>query len=161
MFKIIKSLRFVLAAGCLLGSISMVTAQTNFIPLERGDAIEREERLMFSPGVQLSGDYRFRSNWINSSQAPESRAGTNSSVAYAYDQDIRFTLRSNVHRTVSINLELSTEQDALYLSDLRANRSNRMWDPESQQVNVGARQAFLELSPTLGTGHELGNRKST
>ena len=139
----------------------MVTAQTNFIPLERGDAIEREERLMFSPGVQLSGDYRFRSNWINSSQAPESRAGTNSSVAYAYDQDIRFTLRSNVHRTVSINLELSTEQDALYLSDLRANRSNRMWDPESQQVNVGARQAFLELSPTLGTGHELGNRKST
>ena len=124
----------------------MVTAQTNFIPLERGDAVEREERLMFSPGVQLSGDYRFRSNWINSSQAPESRAGTNSSVAYAYDQDIRFTLRSNVHRTVSINLELSTEQDALYLSDLRANRSNRMWDPESQQVNVGARQAFLELN---------------
>ena len=135
-----------LAIGWLLGTVSILMAQTNFIPLERGDAVEREERLLFSQGVQLSGDYRFRSNWINSSQLPESPVGATSPSAFSYDQDIRFTLRSNVHRTVSINLELSTEQDALYLSDLRSSRSDRVWDPESQQVNIGARQAFLELN---------------
>ena len=100
-----------LAIGWLLGTVSILVAQTNFIPLERGDAVEREERLLFSQGVQLSGDYRFRSNWINSSQLPESPIGATSPAAFSYDQDIRFTLRSNVHRTVSINLELSTEQD--------------------------------------------------
>ena len=100
-----------LAIGWMLGTVSILVAQTNFIPLERGDAVEREERLLFSQGVQLSGDYRFRSNWINSSQLPESPVGASSPSAFSYDQDIRFTLRSNVHRTVSINLELSTEQD--------------------------------------------------
>ena len=132
--------------GWLLGTVTILMAQTNFIPMERGDAVEREEKLLFSQGVQLSGDYRFRSNWINSTQLPETLTGASSPAAFSYDQDIRLTLRSNVHRTVSINLELSTEQDALYLSDLRSSRSDRVWDPESQQVNIGARQAFLELN---------------
>ena len=154
-----KNWSFLLVFGWILGTVSIVTAQTNFIPLERGDAVEREERLMFSPGVQLSGDYRLRTSWISGSQLPESRAGALSASDFAYDQDIRFTLRSNVHRTISINLELSTEQDALYLSDLRASRSDRIWNPESQQVNVVARQAFLELNSHPRSQTRIGKQK--
>ena len=141
-----KFRNYLLIVFLYLSYTAFAHAQTNFIPLERGDAVEREEKLMFSPGVQLSGDYRFRSSLIRTNQLPDSRPGTNSPEEFSYDQDVRFTLRSMVHRSISINLELATEQDAAYLADLRSSSGSRLLEPDSQAANIGARRAFLELN---------------
>ena len=62
----------------------------------------------------------------------------------AFDQDLRFGIKSNVHRSLSLNLEISTEQDALYLADLRRFRGDRQFESDSQFSNLVARQAFLD-----------------
>ena len=89
------------------------TAQTHFVPLERGDVSERNEHLTFSSGVELSGDYRLRISKINSTSLPVSRTETNSAEEFSFDQDLRLRLRSTVHRIISINLELATNQEAI------------------------------------------------
>ena len=63
--------------------ISLITqgyilAQTNFIPLERGDHVERQERLTFSQGLEFSGDYRLKLSKIRSNSPIVSRSDTNS-----------------------------------------------------------------------------------
>ncbi len=126
--------------------ISTAQAQTNFIPLERGDVVEREEKLTFSPGLELSGNYRLRSTLLSTSSLPASRIETNSPEEFSFDHDLRLKLRSTVHRTISINLELATEQEPIYLADLRERRGNRHLNPDSQSANIGARQFFLELN---------------
>ena len=55
-------------------------------------------------------------------------------------------LRSTVHRIISINLELATNQEAIYQSDIRTSRSSRTTGAESQTANLTARQSYLELN---------------
>ena len=73
LFSIVPALvLFVLLAGPGPGpGPGTATAQTHFVPLERGDVSERKEHLIFSPGVELSGDYRLRISKINSTSLPE------------------------------------------------------------------------------------------
>ena len=80
-----------------LTDVRSAYAQANFVPLERGDVSEREENLTFSPGLKLSGDYRFRTSKIHSQSLPESRPETNSPEEFSFDQDLRIHLRSTVH----------------------------------------------------------------
>ena len=61
----------------LLVSSDSAAAQSHFVPLERGDVFERKEHLTFSPGVELSGDYRLRTTKIKSTALPASRTETN------------------------------------------------------------------------------------
>jgi len=92
LFSIVPALvLFVLLAGP-----GTATAQTHFVPLERGDVSERKEHLIFSPGVELSGDYRLRISKINSTSLPVSRTETNSAEEFSFDQDLRLRLRSTV-----------------------------------------------------------------
>ncbi|MBC8260044.1 MAG: hypothetical protein H8E38_13600 [SAR324 cluster bacterium] len=127
-------------------SFSSAAAQSNFVPLERGDVSEREEHLTFAPGVELSGDFRFRTSKIKSTALPQSRTATNSPEEFSFEQDVRLRLRSTVHRIISLNLELATNQEAIYQSDIRASRSSRTSGAESQAANITARQSYLELN---------------
>ena len=104
----------------LLIDVSSTYAQTNFIPLERGDVFEREEHLTFSPGLKLTGNYRFRTSKIHSESLPESRSETNSPEEFSFDQDLRIHLRSMVHKVISLNMEIATNQEPIYQSDIRA-----------------------------------------
>ena len=135
----------------LLGTLHSLSAQSYFVPLERGDYFERKEHLTFLPGVELSGDYRFRSSKFHSSELPLSRPETNSPEEFSFDQDIRLRLRSTVHRIISINLELATDQEPLYQSDIRALRSSRSTAADSQSVNILARQSYLTKSLKMQT----------
>ncbi|MEC9296446.1 MAG: hypothetical protein VYD28_02070, partial [SAR324 cluster bacterium] len=135
-----------------------MSAQSYFVPLERGDYSEREEHLTFSPGVELSGDYRFRTSKIKSTALPVSRTETNSPEEISFDQDIRLRLRSTLHRIISINLELSTDQEAIYQSDMRVSRSSRKTAVESQAVNIYARQSYLELNRNPNEEAKIGKQ---
>ena len=130
----------IIPAIVLLSSSGVALAQTHFVPLERGDVFERKEHLTFSPGVELSGDYRLRTSKIYSTVLPVSRTGTNSAEEFSFDQDLRLRLRSTVHRIISINLELATNQEAIYQSDIRISRNSRTTGAEAQTANVTARQ---------------------
>ena len=83
-----------------LTDVRSVYAQANFVPLERGDVSEREEHLTFSPGLKLTGNYRFRTSKIHSESLPESRSETNSPEEFSFDQDLRIHLRSTVHQVI-------------------------------------------------------------
>ena len=96
-----------------LTKVGLTYAQANFVPLERGDVSEREENLTFSPGLKLSGDYRFRTSKIHSQSLPESRTETNSPEEFSFDQELRIHLRSMVHRVISLNLEIATNQEPI------------------------------------------------
>ena len=102
----------------LLSSSGSAAAQSHFVPLERGDVSERKEHLTFSPGVELSGDYRFHTTKIKSTALPTSRTGTNSPEEFSFDQDLRLQIRSIVHRIVSLNLEIATNQEPYYKSSV-------------------------------------------
>ena len=140
----------------LLTSFGSAAAQSHFVPLERGDVSERKEHLIFSPGIELSGDYRFRTTKIKSTALPASRTGTNSPEEFSFDQDLRLLLRSTVHRTISINLELATNQEPIYQSDIRASRSSRMTGAESQTANITARQSYLEFNRNPNEETKIG-----
>jgi len=142
----------------LLSAAVSVSAQSYFVPLERGDYTEREEHLAFSPGVKLSGDYRFRTSKIKSTALPLSRSETNSPEEFSFDQDIRLRLRSTVHRIVSINLELATNQEPLYQSDIRESRSSRTTAADSQSANIYARQSYLELNRNPNEETKIGKQ---
>ena len=142
----------------LLGTLHSLSAQSYFVPLERGDYFERKEHLTFSPGVELSGDYRFRTSKIHSSELPLSRAETNSPEEFSFDQDIRLRLRSTVHRIISINLELATDQEPLYQSDIRALRSSRSTAADSQSVKILARQSYLEFNRNPNEETKIGKQ---
>jgi len=142
----------------LLSASGSVSAQSYFVPLERGDYTEREEHLTFSPGVELSGDYRFRTSKIKSTTLPLSRTETNSPEEFSFDQDIRLRLRSTVHRIISINLELATDQEPLYQSDIRASRSSRTAGADSQAVNIYARQSYLEFNRNPNEETKIGKQ---
>ena len=140
----------------LLASVSSAAAQANFVPLERGDVSEREEHLTFSPGLKLTGDYRLRTSKIHSQNLPESRLETNSPEELSFDQDLRIKLRSMVHRIISLNLEIATNQEPVYQSDIRASHSTRTTGPESQSANLTARQSFLEFNRNPNEETKLG-----
>ena len=142
----------------LLSASGSVSAQSYFVPLERGDYSEREEHLTFSPGVELSGDYRFRTSKIKSTALPVSRTETNSPEEISFDQDIRLRLRSTLHRIISINLELSTDHEAIYQSDMRVSRSSRKTAVDSQAVNIYARQSYLELNRNPNEEAKIGKQ---
>ncbi|MBF0351051.1 MAG: hypothetical protein HQM11_08455 [SAR324 cluster bacterium] len=127
----------------LLGYSMGCLAQSNFIPLERGDIEEKEDRWAFSPGIQLSGDYRLRANYRTGSDVPgiESRYESGETVI---DQEIRLRIRSVMHRMISINLELQAVQDPFNDSDLKTENSHRT--PQSQETDIQARQAYLEYN---------------
>ena len=143
----------------LLSAAVSVSAQSYFVPLERGDYTEREEHLAFSPGVKLSGDYRFRTSKIKSTALPLSRSETNSPEEFSFDQDIRLRLRSTVHMIVSINLELATNQEPLYQSDIRESRSSRTTAADSQSANIYARQSYLELNRNPNEETKIGKQE--
>ncbi len=137
---------FVILLIILLKFRCDVLAQSNFIPLERGDHVERKEYLSFSPGLQFSGDFRFRSSQVRSNNSMESRLETNSPEEFSFDQDIRLHFRTNVHRIISINLEIATNQEPYYQSDLRVNKNSKTSEGYSQLANIYARQSFLEIN---------------
>ena len=139
-----------------LTNVGLTYAQANFVPLERGDVSEREEHLTFSPGLKLSGDYRFRTSKIHSQSLPESRTETNSPEEFSFDQDLRIHLRSTVHRVISLNLEIATIQEPIYKSDIRATRTSRITGYESQAANLTARQSYLELNRNPNEEAKLG-----
>ena len=133
-------------------------AQSYFVPLERGDYTEREEHITFSPGVELSGDYRLRTTKIRSTALPISRTETNSPEELSFDQDIRLSLRSTVHRIISLNLELATDQEPLYQADIRKSRSSRTIAVDSQAVNINARQSYLEINRNPNEETKIGKQ---
>ena len=137
----------------------LASAQSYFVPLERGDYTEREEHLNFSPGVELSGDYRFRTSKIRSTVLPLSRKETNSPEEFSFDQDIRLRLRSTVHRIISINLEIATDQEPLYQADIRKSRSSRNTSADSQAVNIHARQSYLEFNRNPNEETKIGKQE--
>jgi len=140
----------------LLADVHFTYAQANFIPLERGDVSEREEHLTFSPGLKLSGEYRFRTSKIHSESLPESRSETNSPEEFAFDQDLRIHLRSTIHKVISLNLEIATNQEPIYQSDIRESRTSRITGSESQAANLTARQSYLELNRNPNEKTKLG-----
>ena len=139
-----------------LTNFGLTYAQANFVPLERGDVSEREEHLTFSPGLKLSGDYRFRTSKIHSQSLPESRKETNSPEEFSFDQDLRIHLSSTVHRIISLNLEIATNQEPIYQSDIRVSRTSRITGSESQAANLTARQSYLELNRNPNEETKLG-----
>jgi len=142
----------------LLNGVGFLIAQTNFIPLERGDHIERKENLTFSPGLKISGNYRFRFSKFHSSAPIYSRSDTNSPEEFSFDQDLRLQLRSIVHRIVSLNLEIATNQEPYYKSDLRESASFRKTEMDSQEANIYARQSFLEINRNPNEETKIGKQ---
>ena len=142
-----------------LNTSGLASAQSYFVPLERGDYTERKEHLILSPGVELSGDYRFRSSKLQSTLLPLSRAETNSPEELSFDQDIRLRLRSIVHRIISIKLELATDQDPFFQADIRNHRSSRTTSADSQAVNIYARQSYLELNRNPNDKKKIGKQE--
>ncbi len=139
-----------------LTDVRSTYAQANFVPLERGDISEREEHLTFSPGLKLSGNYRFRTSKIHSESLPESRTETNSAEEFSFDQDLRIHLRSTVHRVISLNLEIATNQEPIYQSDIREYNTSRITGSESQTANLTARQSYLEFNRNPNEETKLG-----
>ncbi len=138
--------------GCLLlGSALLpwdaVQAQSNFTPLQRGDIEEREDRWAFSPGIQLSGDYRFRTSYFNSNDLQPRFPDDRDPDEWVYENDLRIRMRSTVHRNASINLEIETRQGPVQEADLRdENSTERTLAPDSQISALQARQAYLEYN---------------
>jgi len=130
---------------CLLSLEISSFAQTNFIPLERGDVAERQEYLMFTPGLHLSGLYMLNSSVIRSGLEDTKMADSSASNVLSFNQEIRLHMRSIVHRTVALNLELSA-LSSFHNADLREN-TNSSSTPESQTIALSARQAYLEYTP--------------
>ena len=140
----------------LFSGVGSILAQSNFIPLERGDHIERKEHLTFSQGLEISGDYRFRTSKIHSGTSMISRSETNSPEEFSFDQDIRIKLRSIVHRIISLNLEIATNQEPYYKSDIRTSGSFRKTEADSQKANIYARQSFLEINRNPNEETKIG-----
>ena len=67
-------------------------------------------------------------------------------------------MRSTVHRIISLNLELATNQEPIYQSDIRTSRSSRTTGSESQTANITARQAYLEFNRNPNEETKLGKQ---
>ena len=136
--------RLLLASGCLLSLNTSLWAQSNFIPLEKGDYKELEERPTYAPVLEVGGSYRLRNRWIDANPEPETPPGFPNAGTLSFEQDLRIFLRSTAHRAASIQLELATAQAPFNNADLRppAERPNA---PDSQDVDLVARQAYLEF----------------
>lgn len=128
--------------------IQTVLGQSNFIPLEPGDLMVKEDRWMFSPGIQLSGDYRFSGSQLQSKQASSQESiGRDWEIPFL-EHDLRLRMRSTMHRHLSINLELAVGNTPLNDPDVRhAPVSQRQLTPSSQIESIEARQAYLEYYP--------------
>jgi len=131
-------------------------AQSNFVPLERGDHIERQEHLLFSAGLEFSGNYRLRSSKVRSTSPMVSRSDTNSPEELSFDQDLRLHFRTIVHRIISLNLEIATNQEPYFKSDIRNSNSTRVSEADSQIVNLYARQSFLEINRNPNEETKIG-----
>lgn len=150
--------------GILIGLIIPIfepvetNAQTNFIPMERGEYKEVEDRWAFSPGLELSGEYRGRSLLKSSGQLPAKEYGEPSPSDVFLDQDLRLKIRSTAHRMFSINLELETFQEPINNADIRSQQSTQN-STESQEVILQARQAYLEYNPNPKAILKLGKHE--
>ena len=94
---------FVLASAfCLFGAF--VSAQTNFIQVERGDVREFDEFPIFTPDVRVSGEFDYALTMRRGSflQNPEDGEGEDRDW-----MDFRLHFRSEVDRNVSLNLSLT------------------------------------------------------
>ena len=67
--------RLLLASGCLLSLNAFLWAQSNFIPLEKGDYKELEERPTYAPVLEVGGSYRLRNRLIDASSELETPLG--------------------------------------------------------------------------------------
>jgi len=151
-----RRVSFVSILIILLNFRGYLLAQSNFIPLERGDHVERKEHLVFSPGLEFSGNYRFRSSKVRSTSPMVSRSETNSPEEFSFDQDLRLHLRTIVHRTISLNLEIATNQEPYYQSDIRTSNTSRVSEADSQISNIYARQSFLEINRNPNEATKIG-----
>ncbi|MGK5092075.1 hypothetical protein WDW89_08710 [Deltaproteobacteria bacterium TL4] len=131
-------------------------AQTNFIPLERGDIKEKEDRWTFSPNVQLSGDYRFHAFYKISGTRDQKIQGQPAPNEVIFENDLRFRVRSAMHRIFSINLEMEVRQDPFNDSDLRGQEAGSRDTPDSQLTFLQARQAYFEYNSNPRSVVKLG-----
>mgnify|MGYP003965157153 CR=1 FL=1 len=90
--------RLLLASGCLLSLNTPLWAQSNFIPLEKGDYKELEERPTYTPVLEVGGSYRLRNRWIDASSEPETPPGFPNAGTLSFEQDLRIFLRSKIGR---------------------------------------------------------------
>lgn len=153
-----KCFSFVIVFIILINLEINLAAQSNFIPLERGDHSERKERLTFSPGLEFSGSFRFRTSKVHSTSSMQSRSDTNSPEEFSLDQDLRLHFRTNLHRTISINLEIATNQEPYYKSDIRTSKTSRHSELDSQLSNIYARQSYLEINRNPSEETKLGKQ---
>ena len=151
--------RFLLSGAALfaLGS-PCLQAQSNFIPLEKGDYKEVEERQTYAPVLEVNGSYRLRSKWLDASPAPETPPSFPDAGNLSFEQDLRIFLRSTAHRAASLQLELATAQDPFNNADLRPAPA-RPNAPDSQEVALVARQAYLEFRANPRDQLRLGKQE--
>ena len=81
-------------------------AQSNFTPLESGDVKEKDDRIAFSPGLQLGGEYRLRAVQHSGDNLAEPLPGETDLEETLYEQDARLLIRSTMHRNLSLNIQL-------------------------------------------------------
>lgn len=136
-----------------------MTAQSNFIPLEKGDYKEVEERRTYEPGLEIGGSYRLRSRWLDASQEPEPEAGFPDAGNLSFEQDLRLFLRSTVHRAAALHLEIATAQEPFNNADLRSPSASVVRERESQEVNLVARQAYLQYQANPRDRIRLGKQE--
>ena len=122
-----------------------VFAQSNFTPLSAEDVEEREDTLMFSAGMKISGDYRLQVRQFNSGTFPPLEVQERNLQKLSFEHELRIGLRSIFHRNISINAELEILQGPWQDADLRNGNSLKQV-PDSQIALVLVRQAFLEYN---------------
>ncbi|MBF0286672.1 MAG: hypothetical protein HQM14_02545 [SAR324 cluster bacterium] len=154
-----QSSLFLLLVLILLGwgGNSSIFAQSNFIPLKPGDLTEREDRWAFSPGLQLTGDYRIYATQKNSGKFPPNREEEDGQDTLFFHHELRIQLRSTVNRNMSLNLEMETQQKPFQGGDLRSQiQSDHEQNIDAQITGVGARQAYLEYNSNPKNVFKLG-----
>ena len=131
----------------LLVWVPQLGAQSNFIPLEGNEILEKNEDTRYSPFVQISGEYRFQFLYQQGKDLEREYETNVSSDDVIWEQDAWLHLGSIVNRHVSLHLEWEIEHSSFNANDLHDSRSsaNATDDtPRSQEISTQLRKAYLE-----------------
>jgi len=147
----------------LLVWVPQLGAQSNFIPLEGNEILEKNEDTRYSPFVQISGEYRFQFLYQQGKDLEREYETNVSSDDVIWEQDAWLHLGSIVNRHVSLHLEWEIEHSSFNANDLHDSRSssNATDDtPRSQEISTPLRQAYLAYRSNPKSEIKIGKHLS-
>ena len=147
----INRLSLCLSSFCLANALF---AQSNFVPVSVDDIEEKEEKLAFSPGLEVSLQYNAYGFQMKGSHFERRYSEERHPLETQFGHDPRLYIRSTVNRDVFFHLEIGIDEQNAQNQNLR-NEPN----PESQNTTLLARQVFLEYQTNPHNSVKIGKQE--